>query len=89
MCLTFSTLYVFCHPQVTEETLRETFSAKGYVTDVQLKYTPEGKFRGFAFVGFKTEEQADAAIEFFNGTFIGATKATVEKCAPLGEFRSI
>ncbi|XP_037070222.1 probable RNA-binding protein 19 [Pollicipes pollicipes] len=70
--------------RVTEETLREAFSAKGYVTDVQLKYTQEGKFRGFAFVGFKTEEQADAAIEFFNGTYIGATKALVEKCASLG-----
>ncbi|XP_043230648.1 probable RNA-binding protein 19 [Amphibalanus amphitrite] len=70
--------------KVTEETLRETFSAKGYVTDVQLKYTPDGKFRGFAFIGFKTAEQADAAIDFFNGTFIGATKATVEKCASLG-----
>ena len=69
---------------MTEETLRETFSAKGYVTDVQLKYTAEGKFRGFAFVGFKTEDQAEAAIDFFNGTYIGATKATVEKCAPLG-----
>jgi multiple RNA-binding domain-containing protein 1 len=42
-----------------------------------LKYTKDGKFRQFGFVGFKTEEEAKKAIEYFNETFIDASKIQV------------
>ena len=42
--------------KVTEQKLRELFSSTGgNVTSVQLKYTKEGKFRHFAFVGEYSE----------------------------------
>jgi multiple RNA-binding domain-containing protein 1 len=54
------------------------------VTDIQLKYTKNGKFRHFGFIGFKTETEAEAALQYFNNTYINATKIQVEKCANLG-----
>lgn len=55
------------------------------MTDVQLKYTKDGKFRNFGFVGYRTEEQASAAKEFFDGTCINFMKINVQFCANLGD----
>lgn len=63
--------------QITKEKLQQIFSEKGQITDVQLKYTKDGKFRKFCFVGFKTPEQASAVIETFNKTFINASQIQV------------
>jgi multiple RNA-binding domain-containing protein 1 len=71
--------------QITEEKLKTTFSRKGLVTDLQLKYTKEGKFRGFAFVGFRTEDEANEARDYFHGTYIGAAKIDVRTCTDLGD----
>jgi len=71
--------------KVTEEKLRTTFSSKGILTDVQLKFTKDGKFRNFAFIGYKNQEETESAIKYFNGTYIGASKITVETCADLGD----
>lgn len=54
------------------------------MTDVQLKYTEDGKFRRFAFIGFKTEEQAKLAQSYFDQTFVDTCKISVEECASLG-----
>lgn len=45
-----------------EETVRAYFSAFGIVSEVQFKYTPEGDFRGFAFVTFAQIESAMAVM---------------------------
>ncbi|XP_049873113.1 probable RNA-binding protein 19 [Pectinophora gossypiella] len=71
--------------KVTADNLREVFGQKGEVTDVQLKYTKDGKFRNFGFVGYRTEEQAAAAKEYFDGTCIRSMKIQVEVCANLGD----
>lgn len=70
---------------VTETKIKELFSEKGVVTDVQLKYTKDGKFRRFCFVGFKTEEEALRAIEYFDKTCIDTCRISVEQCATLGD----
>ncbi|KAL1478157.1 hypothetical protein MTO96_035176, partial [Rhipicephalus appendiculatus] len=70
---------------IKEERLREFFSTKGTVTDLQLKYTKEGVFRRFAFVGFKDEAQAAAAKEYFNNSYLDTSKLQVEICAALGD----
>lgn len=71
---------------INEDKFKKTFASQGgEVTDVQLKYTKEGKFRHFGFVGFKTEEGAQKAKKYFNSTYIGATKVSVELCADLGD----
>lgn len=49
----------------------------GVITDAKLKYTKDGKFRQFAFVGYKSEADAQKAIEYFNNTYIDASKIIV------------
>jgi multiple RNA-binding domain-containing protein 1 len=78
-------LTVFNILQITAGKLHEIFSEKGIVTDVQLKYTKDGKFRHFGFVGFKAEEEAQNAVEYFNNSCIKASRIKVEICAGLGK----
>ncbi|XP_071445939.1 probable RNA-binding protein 19 [Hetaerina americana] len=70
---------------ITADKLKEIFSSKGTITDIQLKYTKDGKFRQFGFVGYKSEEESKAALEYFNNTYLNATKIKVELCADLGD----
>uniref|UniRef100_A0A6P7FLT5 Probable RNA-binding protein 19 n=1 Tax=Diabrotica virgifera virgifera TaxID=50390 RepID=A0A6P7FLT5_DIAVI len=70
---------------VSEQTIQQIFSQKGTVTDIQLKYTPEGKFRKFCFVGYQNELEAEEAIKSLNNTFIKTSKITVENCVALGD----
>jgi len=65
---------------VNESKLRSTFAPHGSVTDLQLKYSKDGKFRGFAFIGFKTSDEAAKAKEYIDGSYIGAAKIKVELC---------
>lgn len=77
----FSVQFLF---QITEKRLREIFSEKGQITDVQLKYTKDGKFRKFGFVGYHTEQDASEAIAFFHNTCIDTSRINVEMSAALG-----
>uniref|UniRef100_W8AG79 Putative RNA-binding protein 19 n=1 Tax=Ceratitis capitata TaxID=7213 RepID=W8AG79_CERCA len=69
---------------ITEEKLRNLFGTKGTITDMQLKYTPDGKFRQFCFIGYRSEEEAQEAIKFFDNTCIQTSRIKVEVCAALG-----
>lgn len=59
------------------------------MTDIQLKYTPEGKFRNFGFIGYETEDQALKAISHFNNTFLRTSKISVAPCAALNEAKGL
>ncbi|TMS39135.1 hypothetical protein L596_005708 [Steinernema carpocapsae] len=72
-------------PGFTEDKLRRHFSGHGAITDCQLKYTRDGVFRRFAFVGFDTEENARKAAQYFDNTFVGTTRIYVEECKPFGD----
>lgn len=61
-----------------EPKLRDLFGSKGTVTDVQLKRFNDGKSRHFAFVGYRTEEEASAARDYFDRSFFGGGKMQVE-----------
>ena len=69
----------------TEKELREAFSARGEVTDVRVMRSKDGKSRQFAFVGFRTEEEATAAQSYFHGTFIDSAKVLVESARKVGD----
>lgn len=71
--------------KISDEKFRSHFSKVGEITDAKLKFTKDGKFRQFGFVGFKTDEQAKQAIDYFNSTYIDASKLIVELCQPLNE----
>lgn len=68
-----------------EERLRELFAQCGEVTDVKLQKTRSGLFRHFGFVGYASEEQAEAAVKHFDKTFLGAARITVEIAKPYGD----
>ncbi|XP_064793191.1 probable RNA-binding protein 19 isoform X2 [Oncorhynchus masou masou] len=68
-----------------EERFKEMFAAFGTLTDCGLKFTKEGKFRKFGFVGFKTEEDADKALKHFNKSFVDTSRVTVEMCKSFGD----
>lgn len=64
--------------------MRDLFSEKGEITDVQLKFTKDGVFRKFGFVGFSNDNEAAQAIEHFHNTCIDTSRIAVELCASLG-----
>ncbi|KAJ6659129.1 hypothetical protein lerEdw1_019432 [Lerista edwardsae] len=68
-----------------EERFRQLFAAFGTLTDCSLKFTKDGKFRKFGFIGFKTEEEAEAARTHFNKSFIDTARVTVEFCKSFGD----
>ncbi|XP_061117388.1 probable RNA-binding protein 19 [Conger conger] len=68
-----------------EERFRGMFSAFGTVTDCGLKFTKDGKFRKFGFVGFRTEEEAERAMKHFNKSFVDTSRVTVEWCKSFGD----
>lgn len=49
----------------------------GTITDVKVALKPDGTSRRFGFVGYKTEKEAEAAKNWFDGTFLGEAKMQV------------
>uniref|UniRef100_A0A0D3G078 RRM domain-containing protein n=1 Tax=Oryza barthii TaxID=65489 RepID=A0A0D3G078_9ORYZ len=68
-----------------EGRLREVFSRKGEVTDAKVIRTKDGKSRQFAFVGFRTNEEAEEALKYFNNTYIDTCKITCEVARKIGD----
>ncbi len=77
-------LYVGGLPyQVTEDTLREIFSAHGTVesaTVITDRMTSRSK--GFGFVEMSSQEEAQAAIDKLNGTDLEGRNITVNVAKP-------
>lgn len=70
---------------IKEDRFRSLFSTKGEITDLRLCKTKDGQFRRFGFVGFKTKEEADNAIKYFNNSYIDTSKIQIEIARNLGE----
>uniref|UniRef100_A0AAV2MRD7 RRM domain-containing protein n=1 Tax=Knipowitschia caucasica TaxID=637954 RepID=A0AAV2MRD7_KNICA len=68
-----------------EERFRTMFAAFGTLTDCTLKFTKDGKFRKFGFVGFKSEEDANKALIHFHKSFMDTSRVTVEMCKSFGD----
>ena len=70
----------------TSDELRELFSKIGEVTTADVitdKFTNQGK--GFAFVEFADDANADKAIKELNGTELGGRKIVVNEARPREE----
>uniref|UniRef100_A0A8C8VE71 Probable RNA-binding protein 19 n=1 Tax=Pelusios castaneus TaxID=367368 RepID=A0A8C8VE71_9SAUR len=68
-----------------EDRFRKLFAAFGTLTDCSLKFTKDGKFRKFGFIGFKSEDEAKVAMNHFNKSFIDMARITVEFCKSFGD----
>lgn len=72
--------------QITEDRLKEVFSAAGEVESVAIitdKMT--GRPRGFVFVEMATEEGAQKAVETLHGTNVDGREINVNEARPREE----
>lgn len=70
---------------LTDERLREHFSAGGQVTDAKIIRTSDGRSRQLGFVGYRTEEEAQAAVNYFHRSFIDTSRLICEIAKPIGD----
>lgn len=67
----------------TEDQLKEAFGQAGTVASVALIIDREsGRSKGFGFVEFEDDKEADAAIEMWNGKEIDGRTLTVNEARP-------
>jgi len=72
--------------ETTEIDLRSLFSDAGTVNEVALiKDRDTGSSKGFAFVTMNTSEEANKAIELFNGHNLGSRELKVNLARPREE----
>lgn len=68
---------------VTEDEVRNLFSAVGTVTSVHLVTDPgSGEFRGCGYVRMSTEEEAREAVDLLNGAKLGDHLIVVKDAPP-------
>ncbi|XP_062096184.1 multiple RNA-binding domain-containing protein 1 isoform X2 [Humulus lupulus] len=68
-----------------EDRLREFFSQKGEITDAKLMRTKDGNSRQFAFVGYRTEHEAEEAIRYFNKSYFDTCRISCEIAHKVGD----
>lgn len=68
----------------SEETLRDTFSQAGTVESAAIIIDRmSNRSKGFGFVEMSSEEEAQKAIEMFNGSELEGRKLTVNEARPM------
>lgn len=68
----------------TDATLKETFSAAGTVESATVIIDRmSNRSKGFGFVEMSTDEEAQKAIEMFNGKEIDGRNVTVNEARPM------
>lgn len=70
----------------TEQGLRDAFAQAGTVTDAKIVMDRmTNRSRGFGFVEMSTEEEAQKAIELWNGKELDGRTLTVNEARPMEE----
>lgn len=72
--------------QMTQDQLADLFGQVGTVVSANIimdKYS--GRSKGFGFVEMSSDEEADAAIEKFNGQEVEGRALTVNEARPMKE----
>lgn len=71
---------------MTEDALKDTFSQAGTVDSATIiKDKMSGRSKGFGFVEMSTDEEAQKAIEMFNGKELDGRALTVNEARPMEE----
>jgi multiple RNA-binding domain-containing protein 1 len=71
--------------EITEDELKKHFSVKGEVTDIKIMRKENGESRKFAFIGYKSEDQSQNIIKYFDNTYIKTCKIKVEEAKVQGD----
>ena len=69
---------------IEDSRLRTHFGVCGEVTDIKIVRKPDGQSRRFAFVGYKTEQEAQKALKHFQNSFMDTCKISLELALPSG-----
>ncbi len=70
--------------EVTDDELNQLFSQAGVVASAQvIRYQDTGRSKGFGFVEMSTEEEAQKAIDMFNGQDHKGRKLVVSEARPM------
>ena len=70
--------------EITDEELTQLFSQAGAVTSAQvIRYQDTGRSKGFGFVEIASEEDAQKAIDMFNGQDNKGRKLVVSEARPM------
>ncbi len=70
--------------ETTEATLKETFAQAGTVESATvITDKMSGRSKGFGFVEMSSEEEAQKAVEMFNGKEIDGRNVTVNEARPM------
>ena len=75
--------------QTTEDDLNTLFSQAGNIESVKIindQYS--GRSKGFGFVEFATQDEADKAVSMFNGYTLGERQLIVNEARPQAPKRS-
>ena len=71
---------------MTEDAMKDAFSQAGSVDSaVIIKDKMSGRSKGFGFVEMSTDEEAQKAIEMFNGKELDGRALTVNEARPMEE----
>lgn len=70
-------LPIYATPDKLREHFRQKGCPEGTITDIKVASKADGTARQFGFVGYKTEQEASAAKEWFDKTFIGGSRLHV------------
>ena len=86
MLIEMSRLIIKNLPKALEkDKLAELFAAYGDLTDVRICKKRSGESRRFGFVGFKNEEDAAKALNYFNKSYINTSKVEVGFAKNIGD----
>lgn len=62
---------------LSDERFKRHFADHSAITDARLMRSKNGQSRRFGFIGFKSLEDADEAVKYFNKTFIDMSRVDV------------
>lgn len=62
------------------------FSQKGNVTNVQLVLTVDGSSCYFALISYETEEEAKAALNYFDQSCVHSSRISIERCSEMSNY---
>ena len=68
----------YINPALLKDHFSQSKGPGGTITDVKVALKQDGTARRFGFIGFKTDEEALKAKEWYDKTFIDSTRVRVE-----------